>query len=937
MLQLNIYRGINTVIALISGLVLTFLFVQTATARTNRPRSMKMSNFVRVDMACPPTATGISAAFPLIEMPLNILNEERLLWYEDNVFNDDFMNAYEFRSIAGRYVCYPTGGLNPVRLKETVFPPAMGTFYKSIIQQSNTGVFSDLELRESLDCLGISGKGLVGTDLTKMLNLPFKSSRQSTLKKDYEDIEGMTFNVQDKAKFDVMFSDPDADINDDLMAGYFETFMNPGNIALKANFVFGKTIDGSASAMATPFNRSAASNLKVTTTSIDMQPFCTGPVEMSYATTSTRRTTRSAVRVRRTTGAQGFETSTTHKIQIQGWPYAGSKGWCELSSFSEIGELPSSGTGTHSSSPGPITSGTAGPKPATMIFLTPLSAIDEGLASLAVRKEMIRALRTRWIFTEKPSPTFVTPVHSSNVTRALLRSTPALWDYLAHNNSMEALKQVNGYESVGPVPRARMFRDYSTVVGHLMSPSSLNPSMVKLPDYNEGSYFFPYDRKADNYYATAVYKSWKNLFNNEILSKLLVPALRTKLENKKINTVTRAISTAIFAGYCEDTKFKAGGPGSILFENHKNQLLELYKPDTEVKIRQKYGIDFMSLKGKFTDLEWIANCIEPYPPSTGGGVPSTILTGTPTLLASAELDRCGLAPILYPFSPMRNSQQGKRLLQFVKGAAATTIGTSTIPATLGISSMAGLPFTSAAPKTYVIDVDPSSAKKLKEFCEAFFNNNMTSLPTGVSSTSVTTWTDVEATAAINSTTESIKLLGHYKFQLIFKEACNLITTRIMEHHNMGDNEIALVVERNTGTRFRPVYTLEPAPSASGGIPGTDSPASLFCSIFPPANNFLEHQFSGRSGNSPNLLKKRKKKFFTALKKSLLHEPKTSPQRYFDKYLDGEFIKEAPGNNIPWDVHTFVRRTKELAIKLGQIVSFKKADGTDFVATSRRDY
>ena len=228
MLNLIENKICNSVLLLtVAVLFMACLMVSTAEAKTQRPRSMKMDNYVRIDMACPATAVGISAAFPLVEMPLNILNEERLLWYEDNVLNDDFLNAYEFRSVAGRYVCYPKGSFDPVRLRETVFPPAMGAFYKSIIQQSNTSVYSDLELKESLDCLGVSGKGLSGTDMTKMLNLPFKTSRNATLKKGYEDIEGMTFDVKDKSKFDVMFSNPDDDINDNLVADAYKTFKNP--------------------------------------------------------------------------------------------------------------------------------------------------------------------------------------------------------------------------------------------------------------------------------------------------------------------------------------------------------------------------------------------------------------------------------------------------------------------------------------------------------------------------------------------------------------------------------------------------------------------------------------------------------------------------------------------------------------------------------------
>jgi hypothetical protein len=916
-------------------LVLAVSFLE---ARTNRPRSRKMEKYVRIDMACPATSEGISAAFPLVEMPLNILNEERLNWYRDNVLSDDFNNAYEFRSQSGRWVCYPNGGFDPVRLRETIFPPALSSFYKSIIQQSNTGVYSDLGLKESLDCLGISGKGLSGTDLTKMLNIPFRTSKNATLKKDYEDIEGMTFDVKDKAKFDVMFSNPDDDMNDNLVADHFTAFSAPANKTFTADFIFGGNIDSSAASTPTSL---VANALNIIKRSVDMKLYATGPVGLSYATKKTTSvetvlfttsTTVSNKRTSRTSGAQGFVTSTSHQIQLQGWPYSGSRGWCDLSSFSEIGDLTSGENGS-------VTSAPVGAKPATMIFLTPLSALDEGLASLAIRKELIRALRTRWIFTEKPASTFVDPIHHPNLMSGLLRTTPALWDYLAQNNAMEALKGVNAYQSVGPIPRARLTRDYGTIIGHLMRPSSLSPSMVKLPDFNRGSYFFPFDRKADNYYATAVFTAWKELWDTKVLGKLLGTldrVLKTsilgKVEKSKAKIVSKAIASAIFAGYNEDTKFKTGAP-SPLFERHKASLLDLYKPDTAQAVQSKYGINFESIKSPFTDLEWIANCIEPAPSSTGGGVPSTVVTGALTLLPSADLDKCGLSPLIYPFSPLRNSEEGKRILTFVRGLPAQGMN----GATEGITSMEGLPFTSAPSNTFVLDVDPEAAKKLEAFCSAFFSNNYTSLPKGVSSTSVTTWTVAEATKATSSTTDAVKRQGYFRLQQEYEKAATGIIGRIKLHNWTGTPETALLVQKNMGTAIKPLYVFEQAPLANGGIPAGDSPASLFCSLFTPVNKFIDFRYSGTGGKFLDLLKNSKKKFFTTLKKDLTHEPMGCPEYFFNKYLAGDLIKDDGANSVRWDVDTFVRRTKELATSLGRTVSFKKSNGTEFVASGRKDY
>jgi len=51
--------------AIASVLLVFIVFCVSSTfveAKTHRPRSRKLENYVRIDMACPPTAMGISAA-----------------------------------------------------------------------------------------------------------------------------------------------------------------------------------------------------------------------------------------------------------------------------------------------------------------------------------------------------------------------------------------------------------------------------------------------------------------------------------------------------------------------------------------------------------------------------------------------------------------------------------------------------------------------------------------------------------------------------------------------------------------------------------------------------------------------------------------------------------------------------------------------------------
>jgi hypothetical protein len=858
-------------------------------------------------MKAPPTAPGIAAAFPLEERPLNILTDDRLDWYKKNVFTEDFLNEYEFRSEAGRWVCYPIGSRQPVRLKELIFPPYVTSLYKNAIRQANTSVYGQLDLQDKLDCFAVSGKVSRGRDLSSVFNLPFKSSGGGKLTNEWVDLDRMDLRLTSeddegtRSPFIMTVHDGSTHINDLLVGktlsdGYFGHFTGTSNVTLQAKFIIGEgeVVTGDEQAEDTK-----------TVTTIDYRPSFMFP--RSYSPEAI---------------APWFkEASTEDKFEMRVWPFMPMKGWCDVSSFSEVGKLADGVSG----------------KPATLIYLTPLAAGTEWFACLAMKKELMRALRTRWLFTEKPR--FLAPMHHANLANALIRATPLLWEYLAYGGVFKMLGGVNSADPVGDIVKDRLTTEDGTIYTHLVKPPKRAPSSVILSDYHREGYYFPFDRPCDNNYGTAVYRAWNTLYkDNKVGLKRLRGNLNlSKSDKKKIKVVVDSIIDAIFAGYTEDSS------SDEVLTSHKRLILQMFPNETEQSIQTKYGVTLSSLKSKYTDLEWIANSIEPYEGDETSAVPSTVLTGTKTLASSEIIDKCSLSPLIYPFAPLRNTPQGKKLLALVKGTAAeenSSTGLKTDTAD-GIREIQGLSFQNCPKDVLVIDVDKSTAVKLKEICGKFFNHNYTELEKGTSPSDVTTWTDLTAAEAMNSGKESQKKLAFYWMQTKFQKSADDILKRIENHEDMGTNEIALVKKATSGSPMQPI--LEPYTSAASGASDSaasgayDASASLYCSIFGPVKQFILHSYPKGAQVNSSFVIDTQKKFLKEIIEGLTNKPEDCPRLYFSEYINGHVLSEDKDGKVLFDIHAFVRRVKELAKYFNKTVSFKTKEKREFLPLVRRDY
>jgi len=575
-----------------------------------RPSGQVLERFVRIDMM-PQNPTGerpgFSAAVPVMVTPLRVMTEQGLHGYR--TFFGLPPAGYEFANRRGVYELYPVGGRLPLVAWELTVPPAVRTVLAGVLRQTNPAGYAAAGVDDRLEVLGVGAYGVVGQDLSSVLRIPFttKSARDRKVAKSF----AIAF-INGTTSVDASFSVTNAE---QMLASWFVK-AGLGQQVLYEHFGTAMTAPGSEYlgevAQTVPDYRKALDVMTARTfTREDNVTFC--------ATFSFREGAANPLRLTRLVRGMLHHTS-EGPIGLDYWPHADASGWVALSSFSQ-----------------PV------PQPADVnvrMFLTPLSVFDPTVASPALRCELVRALRTLWIFHGCNDEDIVPAVHEGALRESLLRMTLPMADYLAVGSALNAFEGADMYAGAPPTVRSALEQRYHRLVRLLKRRHGTAPR-TRLDDVHRPSYFHPFDEARDHTMAHLVYRSW-GLWN----LPAEVKAGRATTRRKDHERLLGEILDVVAAGYARSTS-----------DTTWSKSLQSYLGGATAGA---YGIADEYAAPPETDLEWISRSMSP--------------------IATGDVRNLTLAPLMYPFLALGRLDGGRRFTEFVRSKP-------------GIVAVEGLPLT----------------------------------------------------------------------------------------------------------------------------------------------------------------------------------------------------------------------------------------------------
>jgi len=670
---------------------LTMKDVERTASKIDKPMGPVLSRFVRVDLAGDATASGYSAAVPVGFLPLRLVEQSQVSNVEQYFSLPP--EGFSFQNPRGLFELVADDSGIPAKTHALTISGAALPYLKALLRAANPTVCSKLDIDRRLGIVGVAGWGLTGDDISSALRLPFKTAPAARLNTSFSILFVTPYESPDTGSFNVLHAEA-------TMVG----FMNKLGLG---EAVFPEYVD---EYIADPYKESLS----------DGDPKYIEAIDKMYDDVLKRDGNPSLVPKLQCGTAPPIEfdlrTKTTsvsddasRPFRLTYWQRAETSGFQTLSSFSQPQANANKGE--------------------VWVFLTPLSIPDVGLVSLALCREMVRALRTHWLFTDDFPDTTLLPAFCRIAFReSLKRATLPLWEYLALTNTLERMKGMDKYTKTPPIafgPGGRLPTSlHSEVVPMLMNPPAKRTGEVSIDDCHNGSYLFLHDDFVDNLYASVVFRSWRNW------KRWQDSAPDSDLSKRTISrSVIDGVIDLVAAGY---TRYNGHRPNTVLpCETQALRSVHGYltTTSTDPYVPREAELELLD----HTDLEWLATNIRP--PYEGSDAFLTDFQAT---------GLCRMTALVYPLLPLRGTVVGERLVHFVRGRTDGSVVQK------GVSAIRGLPWHPKAEEPSVMVVDDASLDRLHSVCNQLASTCRSKLTTAGRDAATTKVTDRSpGTVALN--------------------------------------------------------------------------------------------------------------------------------------------------------------------------------------------
>jgi len=684
-------------LAVVLGLVV--VGAPVASALVKKPDGPELKSFVRIEMGGSPCSPGFSAAVPVDCGPVLIVHENQKTRYESVYLPKAFFDACELKQRGSRWVAVAKGSQVPVHLFESTFPAGHRMMLKGILRGANPSAYNELNLDGRLEVLGIAAWGPKGQDLSDVLRIPIRTSATSTISRGYEVICNVPFASPDPGKFNIL--------NGDMpILQRMDSFGLGGDAD-----GYRKPMCGSDPNFAKGLHAMADGEIGDYKACQVTMRFCGARLGFQ----GLKPKFRIPQEVHHDFGDQvkGPRWKGRSTFRLGFWGKSDSGGFSTVSSFS----VPSTKTATDAD----IT-----------LYLTPMTIFNHELTCLALRREMVRSLRTLWLIKGSNLPRLIPAVYAADLHEALLRSTVPMWELFANDNALRGLEGVDAYRGTPQSIKDSYSDAYIKAREYLVRPPSGKTGDLDLADCYKDAYPAILDEPCDHRYASAVYASWQDW-------DMPKPA-------KAIDTLVAAMT----CGYSRATS-------SMDTTTATN---EYFGTTSAAALTATYGISPQRFRCTFTDFEWVAQATMPTT-STGAAIPTTGTT---------------MAQFIYPFHHLADNDEGKRLVSLIRGETTTSGNTPIPPDGVvavdwgGWSAKPGTP-NRVSPREYALLGFDKLVADIERVCTSYVGDYTPSSSSKY--TYVTTWAnDSDAGAGTNTTTRmASRLATGIETQVAEAQAC----------------------------------------------------------------------------------------------------------------------------------------------------------------------
>jgi hypothetical protein len=847
---------LTTSISFAAGGTGPFAPIQNAASPVKKYMSAPIKSCVRIDMAGDAASEGLSAVFPVAFTDMKIVSETQKKRYSNFGLPPE---GYDFVLKQGYWQLVNKAGVRAISY-QLAFPPFSVPIFKSILRAANSGTYSDLNLDKELGVFGVTGWGIKGNDVSSLLRLPFKTSPggQISSEKAILFMDECVPPDYDPEKF--MISG--ADIA--MAQGY--SGRNMWNLVYK--WLEDKR-DYQKELMQDPPAYEKAVDILFKREISDRADMSTIVATCLDSTLRFSKDLKCELKLKSVTGSTS--TTTPVKYRLSCWPFMEPSGYLTYSSLSEPG------FGAH--------------KGETMVYLTPLSLQSERLAALALKREMVRAVRTRWLLhgldDSDPLDASLKSKIGSSLHESLLRISRPLWDNIAVNNAHMALNE--GIDTRGDIPaaaRIRINNNISETLQKVMRPDRNDTSEIPLDDHYGPAYPFPMRAQVDGWYSRAVYSSWQNW--GDVVKTKTVDAVVELISNG----FTRNTRDPLYEGYGRENvllDFETASKSYFFGEARGPQSTSVSETAytsyvmngaTDNKFQGKYGWDV--LQSQFTDLEWLAQSIDPLDSGT---------TISEPLLENEANQQ--LMPLLLPFWHAREAKPMIRLANIVRGAAFGCPDK--------VVAVDGLPWTTNEPDIFCYVNDTDSIDKVNAICNAIISDpvgksNSPAIPSTTYDYVTTYPYDLWSQSFTTHTSAGYVFEARRYFQHVAKKSMTDAIAKLRE--TAYKNSVGIVKSVNYGYqnkmgKFQTDWDSGsyedlsvPLPKSVRDMSETSSAViPTLCRLFGTINTFIDKTRYIQSDNDGNEKSwKAKNELFDKLKRDVLIKPSLVPQVLWQRYL-----------------------------------------------------
>jgi hypothetical protein len=853
---LSMFVGVS--VAFAGGPVGPFLSAVRDASQVQKYHGAPVKNCVRIDLAGDSASPGLCALFPVVFSDMKLISDTQKRRYGNYGLPPE---GWEFALRQGCYELVQTENPEKPRQPRVVsyqvaFPPFSEPLYKNLLRAANPGVYSDLKLDEEIGVFGVTCWGLKGKSISSLLRLPFQSESTAQVSSSRVILLNHVCEPPNykPEKFQVS--------GVDIALGQGLSSRGMGQLVFDS---LDDKHDYKKELMKSPPEYDQAVDIFFTREICSRSDSLTPMAQCIEVSFKFNKDTEFSVDLTSLTGSSATTKPVNYRLSV--WPFMESSGYLTHSSFSEPGFRKHKGE--------------------VMVYLTPLSLQDGRLISLALEKEMIRALRTRWLLhgldETAPVASALKNQISESLHESLLRMGRPLWENLALTNAFSALEGGNTLGDISKPARIRLNNNISDSLQKIMRPDRNGTFEIDLDDQYEPSYPFLMRTSTDGWYNRAVYESWKNWG----------PAGAANIKNKTVE----AVITLLSKGFTRNTKvesYKGYGKDSSLLDYEsasKAYFFESTSPADNAysdyvsshdgdKFQGKYGWDV--LKSNFTDLEWIAQSVEPL---DGGAL-------IPEELFEHE-DSKSMVPLFLPFWHARKATELVRLADMVRGRADDCPDK--------VVAVDGLPWSTNEADIFCYINDAPSIERIEAICNAIVSD-----PVGKSKSPAIPSTGYEYVTTFSSDPwiGSMPLVGdEHKvlearsyYQHVARKSVSEAIQKLKEESNV--NSVGIVKSVNYGYinkmgRFVTDWDSGSFEDLNTFLPDTvdnsaDTSASItptVCRLIDTINDFIDKtRYLQEPYNVNKNSWKAKNELYDKLKREVFIKPSLVPQALWKRYL-----------------------------------------------------